>query len=369
MLSPKTRRLIKSQSIRLFEILQEHLHCEIYGAPGIDQRNEIMKPKSLVLLGVSGAFGLIAAALLTKAIGQRSEGVETEKQTVVVALADLDINETLTAENVRTEQWPVSILPPGVAKTIEEINEKRINVRVAMGAPIFTRDLQDPFAPQILSIPRGKKIVGLRVPAADHIAGLLQPGHSVDVIGIFEGQNDQSFSRTFLRGIKVYSISNRTSPDMKEDIKADESDITVSLIVSEIESEKLTLVAGVAKIKLAVRGANELKEDEKAYDPASAQSEETVSLNEIMNINVEQQPAFDPLQSFNSQPPVQKEQPFRIQVVNGNVVTEYELSEGGLPRLVATSSVGQAEEQGNGVNLGSFTGPTEGQAGSENLEF
>lgn len=352
-----------------------------------------MKPKSLLLLGVSGAFGLIAAALLTKAIGQnKNAGGEMETRTVLVATDDLAIHAKLGENNTRLEKWPANIMPPGVTTDLEQIANKRLNVRVAKGAPIFIRDLVDEHAPQSLPIPRGKKVVGLKVPAEDHIAGLLQPGHEVDVIGIFKSRSQPSFSRTFLRGIKVFSVNNRTNPDMQDEVKADQSDITVSLIVSEKEAEKLTLVqgAGNSKIKLAIRGLDDDsgRGDDQGQENTTMLSDVThqgqrqqdgqLGLGSLFkdftsgfagSANVESQPAEHVAKTY---------EPFKVKVINGDVVSEYILRDGSLPQLNASSGAAPAPaalqvappaEEEEGQTLESLVNEGDPSADNENLEF
>lgn len=345
-----------------------------------------MKPKSLLLLGVSGAFGLIAAALLTKAIGQNKNAAgEMETRTVLVATDDLAIHAKLDENNTRLEKWPANIMPPGVTTEADQIANKRLNVRVAKGAPIFIRDLVDEHAPQSLPIPRGKKVVGLKVPAEDHIAGLLQPGHEVDVIGIFKSRNQPSFSRTFLRGIKVFSVNNRTNPDMQDEVKADQSDITVSLIVSEKEAEKLTLVqgAGNSKIKLAIRGLD----DDSGRDEDDNREDATM-LTDVTNQGLPQQAGqlglgslingiasgFTGSGSDENQPSERVAKtypPFKVKVINGDVVSEYILKDGSLPQLNASSASAAAPpaDEAGGQTLESLVNEEDRSADSENLEF
>lgn len=225
-----------------------------------------MKPKSMILLGVSGLFGLVAAALFTSALGQPS-GAGPTKAVLIVA-EDIEIGTPLTEKNCRLEQWPQNIVPEGIVGSFEQVADKRLNTRLSKNTPIFTRDLLDKHDRVLVTVPAGKKIVGLKLPAEDHIAGLLQPGHTVDVIGIFK-QDDTSYSKTILRGIKVYSVSNKTALESGEASKSNESDITVSLVVSERQSEMLTLVNSHATIKLAVRGMEDTEVKESEFETRS----------------------------------------------------------------------------------------------------
>jgi pilus assembly protein CpaB len=294
-----------------------------------------MKPKSIILLGVSGLFGLVAAALFTSALGQPGAGVPM--QTVLIAIEDIEIGSLLTENNCKLEQWPRNIVPEGIVVSAEETKEKRINIRLTKGAPIFRRDLSDRFGSTMVPIPKNKKVVGLKVPAEDHIAGLLQPGHTVDVIGVFPHEN-KSYSNTFLRGIRVFAVGNRTSLETEANSKSNESDITVGLIVSERQSEMLTLVKRVASVRLAIRGVDDVD----AETTKAEEKEGVLSLEDLMGIAAKDAP-LEPVATAspvrfapnpNSQTRGGDEAPFKMQVYRGDFRSEYLVEDGKLPVLI-----------------------------------
>lgn len=275
-----------------------------------------MKPKSMILLGVSGLFGLIAAALFTNALGQPG-GTGPTKPVLIVA-EDSDIGVQLTDKNCRIEQWPANIIPEGIVTSLEEIEEKRLGTRLTKNTPVFQRDLLDKHDRVLVTVPAGKKVVGLKLPAEDHIAGLLQPGHTVDVIGIFS-QEERSFSKTFLRGIKVYSVSNKTALESGDQAKSNEDDITVSLVVSERQSEMLTLVSSSATIKLAVRGIGDTEVEESEMEAKTG----TIDLEELMGMK-KQTPVV-------ATPRTDKAAPFKMQFFRGDFYYEYLIEPGKKP--------------------------------------
>jgi len=285
-----------------------------------------MKPKSLILLGVSGMFGLVAAALFTSALGQPAGSVPTKP--VLVLLQDVEIGALLSEENCRLEQWPENIIPQGIVGSFEQVVEKRINTRLTAGTPIFQRDLLDKYATSLVPVPKGKKVVGLKVPSEDHIAGLLQPGHTVDVIGVFE-RNDRSVSNTFLRGIKVFSVSNRVALDNETSGKSNEDDTTVGLIVSERQSEMLSLVKAVASVKLAIRGVDDLD-----FEGSDLESQEgLISLRALMGVTAPSKQ--DPMALGLPKPSLDTaaDGPFRMQFFRGDFLYEYEMEDGKFPVL------------------------------------
>jgi Flp pilus assembly protein CpaB len=281
-----------------------------------------MKPKSMILLGVSGLFGLVAAALFTTAIGQSGRAVPTKA--VLIVAEDVEIGATLTEQNCRLEQWPQNIIPEGIVGSFEELADKRLNTRLSKNTPVFQRDLLDKHNRVLVSVPVGKKVVGLKLPSEDHIAGLLQPGHTVDVIGVFEHQ-DRSFSKTFLRGIKVYSVSNKTALETEPNAKSNESDITVGLVVTERQSEMLTLVRAVANVKLAVRGVEDTEFATSEFESQTG----TISLNELIGV-----PKTDGDQASLELPSEQADgEPFKMQFFRGDFYHLYTIEDGKAPVL------------------------------------
>ncbi len=283
-----------------------------------------MKPKSLILLGVSGLFGLVAAALFTSALGQ--PGAAVPMKDVVIAVEDIEINALLTDQNCKIEQWPANIVPEGIVESFEQIAEKRVNVRLTRGTPLFQRDLLNKYGNSMIHVPENKKLVGLKVPSEDHIAGLLQPGHTVDVIGIFQHEG-RSYSNTFLRGIKVFSVSNKVALENEAGSKSNENDTTVGLIVSERQSEMLTLVKQVATVKLAIRGVD----DKEGFESAAHEKEGTLTLQDLMGL--------PPKSNLVERNPVKlvetkKDEGHRMQFFRGDFYYEYIIEEGKMPRLV-----------------------------------
>jgi Flp pilus assembly protein CpaB len=297
-----------------------------------------MKPKSMILLGVSGLFGLVAAALFTSALGQPS-GVGPTKAVLIVA-EDIEIGTPLTEKNCRLEQWPQNIVPDGIVGSFEQVADKRLNTRLSKNTPIFTRDLLDKHDRVLVTVPAGKKIVGLKLPAEDHIAGLLQPGHTVDVIGIFK-QEDKSYSKTILRGIKVYSVSNKTSLESGETAKSNESDITVSLVVSERQSEMLTLVSSGASIKLAVRGMEDTEVKESEFETRTG----TISLTAMMGLD-------KPTEVAPTAPKItqSKDEPFQMQFFRGDFPYVYFIEDGKMPVLASAPQSEEEAEKRQGEN-------------------
>lgn len=329
-----------------------------------------MKPKSLMLLGVSGTFGLIAAALLTKAVGNSKSNVPKEKiGEVVIAVKDIEINTLLTKENCKVEKWPISIIPPHAVRSFKEILNKRTTSRISQKAPISKQDLHDRHNASKLPVPEGMVMYGITAPAEDHHNGLLQPGHLVNVIGIYKVIGLQALtSKTVVRRARVLAINAKTSVDgVSGGDSSNRGKITVSIGVSQNQATLLGLIAKSGTLKLSILGDDPDKKGKKG-----SKDETTFSFNEDGIVSSEKGKNQSPLEnlasslfgggnlanSSNGAAKKKSNDKQIITVISGQDVLQYEWIEGKLPKLINTDA-GQtnAADQGTEVNdYGNQTG-------------
>ncbi len=74
-----------------------------------------MRAKSMVLILIALGCGLVASIAISQVMerGGNSGNAALETVQIYVATADIDVNEQLTADNVRVEDWPKSKIPEG----------------------------------------------------------------------------------------------------------------------------------------------------------------------------------------------------------------------------------------------------------------
>lgn len=213
-----------------------------------------------MLMILSMGFGLIAAIGISQVMG-RSNGTSqpvTQMAPVLVAADHLDMNALLTEENVKIENWPANIVPPDAAASIEEITDMVIRTRLSKGMPIVKSTIINKNKQNILTIPAGFKVVAIKVSGDDMIAGLLQPGDKVDVIGLFKRRNNvgqqQNTTRTFLKALRVFSVNNKMTAVEVRSESGNTGGAIVSLLVTEKQSEQIYFVQKTGEIKLVLRG-------------------------------------------------------------------------------------------------------------------
>ncbi|MFK7767346.1 MAG: Flp pilus assembly protein CpaB [Mariniblastus sp.] len=216
-----------------------------------------MKSKSFMLMIVSMGFGLVAAIGISQVMVGKSKPQQPAIQMspILVAKTDVDIKSELTADNVTIENWPASIVPENAATKIEDITENEMVTisRLSKGMPIVKSAILPKSQVGLISIPEGYKVVAIKVNGDDTIAGLLSPGDRVDVIGLFKRSDRSQTTRTFLKGLRVFSIGNRTSAAIERS-KGGTGSAIVGVLVTEKQSEEIYFVQRTGQIKLALRG-------------------------------------------------------------------------------------------------------------------
>ena len=102
-----------------------------------------MRAKSMVLILIALGCGLVASIAISQVMerGANSGNAALETVQIYVATTDIDVNEQLTAANVRVEDWPKSKIPEGAIVNFEEINEQFARVRLYEGEPILQAKL------------------------------------------------------------------------------------------------------------------------------------------------------------------------------------------------------------------------------------
>ena len=246
-----------------------------------------MKSKQIMLILFAAVCGILAAVGIMHAMANNnSEPAEPKvpEGPIVVAVEHLDIKTKLTEENVRLEQWPVNLIPEGASTDLEMVHGKVITQRLSKGQAIIQETIFDKFPGPV--IPPGHQVINLKVPPEDVMAGLMNPGDRVNVIGIFKSRDprtgrNKSETLTFLRGIRVFNIGSRVVAHESKESGRSSSGI-VGVLVTERQSEKIVHARKNGQIRLALVGDEEVDEefndsDEPLFPSLDGEGEEVES--------------------------------------------------------------------------------------------
>ena len=225
-----------------------------------------MRSRSFILILMSLGCGAVAAIGMLQVLSQAPAESNNEKKfPVLVAHGDLNIKDELTAENVRIEYFPETLVPEGVVSSWDEAQGKKIMARVHRGMPIMATALFDKHQISDVIVPEGYKVFPVKVDTQNSFVGLLNPGDRIDVISIHRIDGEDQ-AKTFLKNVQVYAVGNKTDriPDPESTQK---SISTVQLVVNQIQAERLALYERRGSIRFIMGSDDEGNEPILVDDP------------------------------------------------------------------------------------------------------
>ena len=240
-----------------------------------------MRGKSLALLMLALGCGLVASIGITQVMSkQNAEVVHAETEAVLVAIKDIPLGEAVNGENVKREEWPKDKVPNGVLGKLEELEGRRSRTRIYAGEPILAVKLFGKGASDLGAspqIPKGLRVVGVKVDSVSANSGLIMPGDRVDVLVHLQpnptaGINEPT-ARTVLQFIKVFAVNdvlNVEGLDHEKSIAAK----TICLLVTPEQAQKVTMASEMGQIRLVLRSP---EDDNTAIDVPSFSSRELLT--------------------------------------------------------------------------------------------
>jgi pilus assembly protein CpaB len=226
-----------------------------------------MRPKSLVLLVLALGCGLVASIGINQVMANRSVGSSAnagETTPIFVALGEIGIGDPLTAEMLKLEEWPKAKVPAGSLSKLEDVEGRRCKQRFYPGEPILEAKLLAPGEKGQSAtdlIPKGYRVVPIRVDAVSSSSGMILPGDRVDVmVHISENQGrgiPYARTQTFLQNIKVFAVDDLFSRNDEATVSAK----TISLLVTPNQAELVMLAAQLGSVQLVMRSAKDDSDD------------------------------------------------------------------------------------------------------------
>lgn len=237
-----------------------------------------MRLNTLVTLGASAAFGIMAVVL---ARGWINDAIESEFRDsrptaneytkkaeptfpVVIAANDLGFGDELTAEALRIVNYPEDAIPVGSYASLDEIftdMSKRTVVlsQMRLNEPLMNYKISGPGGKGSLSarIAEGYRAAAIRVDDVTGVAGFIVPGDFVDVIYTHDPQTrrngNELIADILLQNIKVLGI------DQNQNENSSSADLarTVTVEVKNEDAQRLHLALDSGKLSLTLRAAGE----------------------------------------------------------------------------------------------------------------
>src|SRR5690242_7883607 len=168
--------------------------------------------KAVLMIGFSAVMGLVAVIIAAKWLGQKALLATSQ---VVVAARDVQLGTALSADMMKTVEWPSNALPDGAITDLKSLETRVVRTGLQRGEPILAARLAPIGTKGGLSsvISEGKRAVTVRVNEVVGVAGFALPGNLVDVMVNAKDGNDRPVSKIVLEQILVLAVAQEANRD------------------------------------------------------------------------------------------------------------------------------------------------------------
>src|SRR5487761_1318010 len=177
-----------------------------------------MRPKSIILLTLALGCGLVASIGINQVMANRRAAPTVEQgetTPIFVAATEIGIGDPLTPQVLKLEAWPKEKLPGGSLGNLDDVEGRRSRAKFYPGEPILEAKLLpkgESGASAIDMIPKGMRVVPIRVDAVSGASGMILPGDRVDML-VHLTENPargvpRAITRTFLQNVKIFAVDN-----------------------------------------------------------------------------------------------------------------------------------------------------------------
>ncbi|HEV3084833.1 MAG TPA: Flp pilus assembly protein CpaB [Gemmataceae bacterium] len=212
-----------------------------------------MKPKTLILMVVAIACGLVASYMTSRVIADRSDKPTDEKVTVLVARKNLTMGTYIKdpEQLFEEKQFTKGEEPKKAIRNFEELKDKRLNKPLSAEQFVSPDDVQTKDQDGLSAVmTKGKRAFAIKVDAASSVGGFVLPHSRVDIVSVVQRNENETYSKIILQDILVLAVDQgKDRPDDKQAVIAN----TVTVQVTPQQAEVLTLAQRLGTLSLLLR--------------------------------------------------------------------------------------------------------------------
>jgi pilus assembly protein CpaB len=214
----------------------------------------------IVLVLAIGAGSVFAFATYNYVQNMPAKEVSIPTKPVMVAASDLDIGAEITAENVRTINWPANSVPQFAFTNSKDVIGRSIVMPMIQNEPFLPMKLasKDGGTGLTPAIPPGLRAVSVKVNEVIGVAGYVLPGTHVDVVATVSPTQNQADMTTKVILTNVEVLAAGTKIERTTDKDKPMPVTVVTMLVDPEQAERLTLASTEGKIQLALRNPLDL---------------------------------------------------------------------------------------------------------------
>jgi len=219
-----------------------------------------VSPRTIIIGVLALTFGGSAAVGVNLLFRPDGDKPPTDAVAIVVAKSDIPRGAMITAEQVKTQDFPKDHVPPGTITDIKDAIERVAFSFVVKGEPLFDRKLSAKHSKGGLAplVPKGMRAFTIQTPnVTTQLAGFVLPGNKVDVLLTMStgGPNDRTgggVTTTLLQNVEILAVDQRL--DVPVENKVDIRNLqSVTLLVTPDHAAKLDLGQNKGTLHLSLR--------------------------------------------------------------------------------------------------------------------
>jgi pilus assembly protein CpaB len=220
-----------------------------------------MKLKSLILMAVAAACGLVAMVGMQQVLSGDKNKEKKEVGKVLVAMADIAPGHPLNETNVVFREWTIENIPPGAVTTKEQYEERSLRVGAVANEVVMQAKLGKKGEIGVSSaIPEGMRVATVQVNTTKTHSGSIMPGDRVDVVVTYKikaaGLGMVSKAKTVLEYIEVFATDNIRQGSAVSEKAGENQEINaknISVLVTPDQYNLLMLAETKGQLTLALR--------------------------------------------------------------------------------------------------------------------
>jgi pilus assembly protein CpaB len=191
---------------------------------------------------------------------------QTETVPVLVAAVDIQPLTVLTADHVKTRDFPKDMAPEGAMSNVDDVLGRPVLSSLVKGETLFGPKLASRGAGLGLSsrIPKGKRAFTITMPSVqDGVAGFVLPGNHVDVLMTSDGRvstdaklNGVASTVVLLQNMEVLAVEQKLEAPSENRVDPNQLK-SVTFLVTPLQASKLQLGQSKGKLSLTLRNVED----------------------------------------------------------------------------------------------------------------
>jgi pilus assembly protein CpaB len=191
---------------------------------------------------------------------------------VVVAAVEIVRGGNLTAEMVKTRDFPKDLVPQGAINKVQDAVDRAVIIQLMKDEPVLEGKLAPKGSRGLAAfVPNGKRAFTIQTPnIATGVAGFILPGNKVDVLLTVDdlgaivpagvpaigGGSSNASTTTLLQNVEILAVDQKTAAPIENKMDAKELR-SVTLLVTPQQANELGLAQNKGKLHLALRNLDD----------------------------------------------------------------------------------------------------------------